>query len=41
MEDKGVPFVIKLDAAKINVEWPILTGLLGVTGGDVMGFPFS
>ena len=41
VEDKGVPFVVKFDAAKINVEWPVLTGLVCVAGGDVMSSPFS
>ena len=41
VEDKGVPFVVKFDAAKINVEWPVLTSLFCVAGGDVMGSPFS
>lgn len=27
MEDKGVPFKLEFDAAKINVEWPVLTSL--------------
>ena len=41
MEDNGVPILVNLDAAKINVQWPFLTGHLCVPGGDVMNSPFS
>ena len=41
VEDNGVPILVNLDAAKINVQWPFLTGHLCVPGVDVMNSPFS
>ena len=41
VEDNGVPFLVKLDVVKINIQWPCLTGLLCVAGGDIMNSPVS